>query len=186
MMSSRSVQMMVVVGMLVSILGPPERAWGQGPRHFREGHEAYQRRDFDGAIRHYTLAIESGDLPHPDLFFAFNNRGNAHAARGDYDRALQDYSQALRLNPKYAGAMRNRGSVYVRKGDYERAIRDYSEAARLDPDDPHALIGRGFVYCQKQQFDRAVQDFDAALGICPTCPRALSGRAAASGGKECR
>ena len=81
---------MVFVGMLVSILGLPEGASGQGPRHFREGHEAYQRRDFDRAIQHYTLAIESRDLPHPDLFFAYNNRGNAHAARRDYDRALAD------------------------------------------------------------------------------------------------
>ena len=102
------------------------------------------------------------------------------------DRALQDYSEALRLNPKFAGAMRNRGNVYARKRDDDRAIRDYSEAARLDPDDPHALIGRGLVYCEKQEFDRAVRDFDAALRICPTRPRAVSGRAAAYVGKECR
>lgn len=178
--------MMALVGMLVLTLGPPERAWGQGPRHFREAREAYQRRDFDGAIQRYTLAIESGDLPHPDLFFAFNNRGNAHAAKRDWDRAIQDYSEALRLNSKFAAALRNRGNVYGRKGDYERAIRDFGEAARLDPDDPHALIGRGLVYCVTQEFDRAVGDFDAALAICPTCPRAISGRTAASAGKECR
>ncbi len=34
---------------------------------------------------YYTRAIESGDLPHPDLFFAFNNRGNAYASKRDYD-----------------------------------------------------------------------------------------------------
>jgi tetratricopeptide (TPR) repeat protein len=70
---------------------------GQGQRHFREGLEAYQRRDLDAAVRHFTLAIESGDLAHPDLFFAFNNRGNAYAARGDYDRALKDDDEALRF-----------------------------------------------------------------------------------------
>jgi tetratricopeptide (TPR) repeat protein len=115
---------------------------GPGQRHFREGLEAYQRRDLDAVVRHFTLAIESGDLPHPDIFFAFNNRGNAYAARGDYDRALKDYDEALRFNPKFAAAMRNRGTLHARKGDDDSAIRDYRDAARLDLDDPHALIGR--------------------------------------------
>jgi tetratricopeptide (TPR) repeat protein len=174
------------MGILAVVLGSPESAAGQGPRHFREGLEAYQRRDLDAAIKLFTLAIESGDLPHPDLFFAFNNRGNAHAARHDHDRALQDYDEALRLNPKFAGAMRNRGIVYARKGNYDHAIRDFSEAARLDPDDPHALIGRGLVHCARHEFADAVRDFDAALSICPTCPLAIAGRAAADVSKECR
>jgi len=185
-MTPRSLRMSVLVGTLALALGSPESALGQGPRHFREGLEAYQRRDLDAAIQRFTLAIDSGDLPHPDLFFAFNNRGNAHAARHDYDRALQDYDEALRLNPKFAGAMRNRGIVYTRKGDYDRAIRDFSEAARLDPDDPHAVIGRGLVHCAKHEFADAVRDFDAALRVCPTCPLAVAGRAAAYAGTECR
>src|SRR5438477_9309474 len=116
-MTPRSARVLVCVGVLASMLGLPGGAAGQGPRHFRDAHEAYQRRDFDGAIRLYTRAIESNDLPHPDLFFAFNNRGNAHAAKGDYDRALADYGEALRLNPKYAGALRNRATVHAQKGD---------------------------------------------------------------------
>jgi tetratricopeptide (TPR) repeat protein len=120
-MTLPSLRMSVLMGVLALILGSPESALGQGPRHFREGLEAYQRRDLDAATQHFTLAIDSGDLPHPDLFFAFNNRGNAYAARRDYDRALQDYDEALRLNPKFAGAMRNRGIVYTQKGDYDCA-----------------------------------------------------------------
>ena len=91
-----SARALALVGILALVLGSPEVALGQGQRHFREGQEAYHHRDFDGAIQHYTLAIGSRDLPHPDLFFAFNNRGNARAAKRDYDRALQDYSEALR------------------------------------------------------------------------------------------
>ena len=109
--------------------------------------------------------------------------GPAHVDRRD--RALADYSEALRLNPKYAGAMRNRGIVYARKRDDERAIRDYSEAARLDPDDPHALIGRAFVYCEKHEFARGSR-FRRRAAHLPTCPPAVSGRAAASIGNECR
>ena len=172
--------------LLVAVVAAPEDARAQSLRHFRDAHAASQRGDHDSAIREYTLAIEAGDLPHPNSFFAFNNRANAFAAKRDWEHALQDYSEALKRNPKFAAARRNRGLVYVRTGDHERAIQDFTEAARLDPDDPHALIYRGLVYCDRRAFDRAVQDFDAALATCPTCPYALSGRAAAAAGRDCR
>ena len=92
-LSPQSVRTILLAGLLMSIVGRPSGASGQGLRHFREGPEA------------------TSELPHPELFFAFNNRGNVHAAKRDYDRTLADYSEALRLNPKYAGAMRNRGIV---------------------------------------------------------------------------
>src|SRR5216117_727816 len=171
--------MLIFAVVLALLLGSPAAALGQGARHFREAWEAGQRQDFDGAIMYYTRAIESGDLPHPDLFFAFNNRGNAYAGKRDYDRAIRDYSEALRLNPKYAAAFRNRGRALVHKGDYDRAIADYNEAARIDPEDPHALIGRGIAYNAKHQYDLAIRDFDAALRVCPACPLAVLNRAAA-------
>jgi tetratricopeptide (TPR) repeat protein len=176
------------IGLLVlaALAAAPGDARAQSLWHFREAHAASQRGDYDTAIREYTLAIDAGDLPHPDSFFAFNNRANAYAAKRDWDHAVQDYSEALRRNPKFAAARRNRGLVYTRKGDHELAIQDFTEAARLDPDDPHALIYRGVVYCERREFDRAIRDFDAALGLCPTCPGAVNGRAAAAAGRDCR
>ena len=53
--------------------------------------------------------------------------------KGDYDRAIADYDEAIRLDPRYAVAYYNRGVAYCDKGDYDRAIADYNEAIRLDP-----------------------------------------------------
>ena len=69
---------------------------------------------------------------------AYYNRGNAHKDKGDNDRAIKDYSEAIRLDPKYVVAYFNRGSVYSYKGDYDRAIKDFDEAIRLDPKDAMA------------------------------------------------
>ena len=43
----------------------------------------------------------------------------------DYDRAIQNYDQAIKLNPNYAKTFNNRGGAYVDKRQYERALADY-------------------------------------------------------------
>jgi tetratricopeptide (TPR) repeat protein len=66
----------------------------------------------------------------------FSSRGVAYGNKGDNDRAIADFSEAVRLNPTYALAFGNRGLVYERKGSYDRAIADFNEAIRLDPTTP--------------------------------------------------
>ena len=70
----------------------------------------------------------------PEIYIAYNARGNCLHGKGDNDRAIADYTEAIRLDPKYANAYNNRGvSLQADKGDYDRAIADYNEAIRLDP-----------------------------------------------------
>ena len=73
----------------------------------------------------------SGSIPSDAI--AFNNRGIAYHDKGDNDRAIADYDEAIRLDPKFARAFINRGNAYRDKGDNDRAIADYNEAIRLDP-----------------------------------------------------
>ena len=53
--------------------------------------------------------------------------------KGDNDRAIADFNEAIRLDPKSSLTFRNRGDAYTDKGDHDRALADYSEAIRLDP-----------------------------------------------------
>jgi tetratricopeptide (TPR) repeat protein len=50
--------------------------------------------------------------------------------KGDHDRALADYNEAIRLDPKGALIFRDRGDAYVDKGDPERSHADYDAAIR--------------------------------------------------------
>ena len=43
------------------------------------------------------------------LAVAYNNRGNAYTAKEDYDRAIQDFDQSIKLNQTYTKPFNNRG-----------------------------------------------------------------------------
>ena len=44
-----------------------------------------------------TSLINSGKQTTQTLVIAYNNRGNAYTAKGEYDRAIQDYDQSIKL-----------------------------------------------------------------------------------------
>ena len=60
------------------------------------------------------------------------NSGNTFYNKADYDRAIQDYDQAIVLNPNLAEAYNNRGYVYYIKGDINKAVADFEAALKLD------------------------------------------------------
>jgi len=53
----------------------------------------------------------------PNYPDALNNRGLAYISKGQYDRAIQDFDQVLKLDPKDADATRNRAMAIARKNN---------------------------------------------------------------------
>src|SRR5215207_2933712 len=72
----------------------------------------------------------------------FNNRGNAWADKREFDKAIKDYDEAIRLDPKYADAFNNRGLAWAGKREFDKAIKDYDEAIRLDPKEAIVFYNR--------------------------------------------
>jgi len=65
-------------------------------------------------------------------------QGNTYTDNHDYDRAIAAVSEAIRLDPKSAGAFISRGVAWEKRR-HDQAIADFSEAIRLEPDSasPH-------------------------------------------------
>ena len=93
--------------------------------------------------------------------------GDEHDNKGDYDRAIADYSKAIRLDPGYTSAYVLRGFAYATKGDYDRAIADFDQVIWLNPKNADAYVNRASAYHDKGDFDRAIADYDRALAIDP-------------------
>ena len=63
---------------------------------------------------------------------------------GEYERAVEDYTQALQVDPHNSYAYYNRGITRDRSGDYEGAIADFTQAIGLDPANADFFHNRGF------------------------------------------
>jgi tetratricopeptide (TPR) repeat protein len=126
-----------------------------------------------------TAVIQSGKLVGVRLSAAFQLRGAAYAGKGQYDRAIQDFDQAIKLNPKEAETFVNRGGSYDKKGQYDRAIQDFDQAIKLNPSYASAFMNRGIAYRKKGQHDRAIQDYDQAIKLNPKYAAALYNRSLA-------
>jgi tetratricopeptide (TPR) repeat protein len=118
-------------------------------------------------IRGCSAIIEARQEEPRKMATAFNNRGVAHRLKRDYDAALADYTEALRLNPASASAYNNRGIIFRIKHDYDRAIADYDHAIALNPDYTAAFYNRALAYTDKPDYGRAAEDFDVVLKVNP-------------------
>jgi lipoprotein NlpI len=130
----------------------------------------------DLAIGACTAIIQSGTSSVADLDQAFTNRGFAHFYKRQYDRAIQDFDQEIRLEPNNAGAFNNRGTVYNAMVQFDQAIQDFDQAIRLYPNDAVAFNNRGLAYEGKDQYDRAIQDLDQAIRLDPNLAVAFENR----------
>ena len=97
---------------------------------------------------------------------AANDRGKAAFAKKDYDQAIAEYTEAIRIDPKYRDAYFNRGTTYhFGKRDYDRAIADYTQAIQLDPKIADSFSARGVAYFDSKQYDLAITDQTEAIRL---------------------
>ena len=97
----------------------------------------------------------------------FNGRGNAYYSKGEYDHAIADYDEAIKLDPTLVAPFNGRGNAYYRKGDYDRAIADYDQAIKLASNFASPFNGRGNAFYSKGDYDRAIADYDQAIKLDP-------------------
>ena len=90
-----------------------------------------------------TAVIDANRETPENRAIAFRGRGNAYVDKGQPERAIEDYDQALRLAPRAAGVFVNRGIAYATLRQYDRAIQDYDEALRMNPGFAEAYYFRG-------------------------------------------
>ena len=95
----------------------------------------------------------------------YSNRGVAYRLMERFDRAVKDYTRAIKLAPRYYPAYYNRGIAYHYKNKYTKAVEDYSRAIKVNPRFDKAYNNRGIAYRLIQQSGKADEDFKKAQEI---------------------
>lgn len=101
----------------------------------------------------------------------------AFVEQKNWDAAIVESSEAIKLVPNYYEAYLQRGKAYDQKGDYSMANLDYSDALLLDPGKKHKLhnelcilrgnnlFNLGKEQYAGQKYNQAIQMFDMAIEL---------------------
>ena len=137
--------------------------------------------DIHGLIRSQDLRW--GANTEYNLGIIYQNRrdeANNSQEKSKYNqRAIEHFTNAIKLKPDYAETYKNRGVAYDFKGDYDRAIDDYSTMIKLTPNDAAAYNNRGNTYGNRGDYDLAIDDYTQAIKLKPRLAEAYNNRGTA-------
>jgi tetratricopeptide (TPR) repeat protein len=102
---------------------------------------------------------------HPS--FVHYRVGIYFALRGNHERALEEFTQAIDGLPQFGNAYAARGDVYLSLEEYELAIADYTTAIAIYPDFVSALYTRGRAYHALGEIELAAADYENAIEQLP-------------------
>jgi tetratricopeptide (TPR) repeat protein len=131
-------------------------------------------------IESCTIVIKSPTTVPADRAFAYYQRAMAWTGvalnrilddpRNDIRNAIADFTEAIKLNPKFTEAYLYRGYTWFSAGDHPRAVADFTAAIKLNPDLAGAYEFRMAVYRQEGQFGPAIADMTEVIRIQPKDP----------------
>jgi protein O-GlcNAc transferase len=96
-----------------------------------------------------------------------HRQGNADCDAGRLDRAIMEYSQAIRLRPRFAEAYCDRGIAYRLRKDYLHALSDFEKAIRLRPHYAAPYNHRAYTLRLLGRYDQAIAAYQEAIRISP-------------------
>jgi tetratricopeptide (TPR) repeat protein len=107
---------------------------------------------------------------------AYNDRGTERATAGNNQGAIADFTEAIKLNPKFTEAYNNRGNSRMILGDKQGALADFNRAIQLNPKDSEAYNNRGSLRADIGDKPGALVDFDRAIQLNPKYTEAYNNR----------
>lgn len=132
---------------------------------FRIGQRAYQRGEFQAAIRYFE---QSADLE-PDAADIIFYLAEAHRQLEDYSQALVLYNQALEKSPNFAPAYLGRARVQLAQNPerFDAVLKDLQLAIQKDPLYAEALITLAEVQVHNADPAGALESLDRVEKLLP-------------------
>lgn len=94
-----------------------------------------------------------------------NNSAKALYSIGDYQNAINDYTQVIQLDPYYAPAYLGRADASAELNDAESPIADYTKAIEIDSSNPYTYNNRAILLYEQRDWDGAIADLEKAVQL---------------------
>lgn len=133
----------------------------------REGAEALKGNDFDKAV---DLLRKAANLDHKytsDLAIAYERRGYALAKNQQFQDAVQDYTEAIKIKSNEPRIYEERAYAEMKIYAYDKALDDYAELIKLKPKEVRYYNFRAYIYEAKEDSKNAMAETESALKIDP-------------------
>ena len=126
---------------------------------FHEGQDLFIGGHIEESIKAYTRAHDEGYDP----VRTYLSRGAAYLRAAEYDKALDDFSAVVALDPNNERGYYYRGITYMNMRDFEHALEDLDHAIALNPERGTAFLARGLTRSELGCEEDALSDFKAAV-----------------------
>jgi tetratricopeptide (TPR) repeat protein len=111
---------------------------GTVPEYYELGSIYLEKKMFIQSIAMLKQAIKVEDGETPEMAPVHNALGYAYFGQEQYDLAIRQYKEAIKLEPAYVMAMNNLGHAYEQKKMAPQALDIYEQAVKLEPNNETA------------------------------------------------
>ncbi len=129
----------------------------------REGIEAYNTGNFEGAVASFALASEI----HPDYADVRFKLALAHLRSGAHAEARKGFEAAISINPRYGEAYFYLGISHLDERAYREALVEFERAAEIKPDYADLQCFLGATYFYLGELDKARTALESSLRLSP-------------------
>jgi protein O-GlcNAc transferase len=133
---------------------------------FNKGVQAEKAGQLEAAEKAFAGVLAQGGKQ----AFVYNNLGIVYHKRGDDERALAQFGEAVRLNASYAAPRVMMGSSLLALGRTKEAVVELEAAVKIDPREPEAHLELARAYARAGKPARAVEQFRQLRALAPGDP----------------
>ncbi len=133
-----------------------------------EAMNAHLENRLNDAIELYTQLI----LVSPNHYI-YNHRGLVYFTLSEYNKAINDFTTAIKMAPRDTRVYTNRGLTYRMLKKYDESLKDFNKSLELNPLWPDTFYGRSLTYYDLGDINKALEDCDKAISIKPDFKQAV-------------
>ncbi|PRP76398.1 stress-induced protein sti1-like protein (ISS) [Planoprotostelium fungivorum] len=108
------------------------------------------------------------DYVNPELSTQAKERGNDHFRNQRYPESIQEYTEAIKRNPKDHTLYSNRAASYTKLGEYNYALKDCEECIKIKPDFPKVYSRKGTAHYFMKEYEKALDAYDKGMKLDPS------------------